>query len=121
MAFGGAWAGWFFVITLGPCAVILALNLRPQANQLRLDDLGYTLVSLFRTTRVPWTEVERIGVIDGTKEPLVAIRFAPPAAARIADSAEIAAAMGGYHRTLPFTYGMTAPDLAALMSRYKAA
>jgi hypothetical protein len=120
MVAGGAWAGWFLVLVFAPCASVLGLNLRPGANELRLDREGYTIVSLRRARRVPWSDVERIGVIDGAHgEPLVAVRFTPEAIAGDGDAAQIAATMGGYHRTLPASYGMEAADLAALMQRYR--
>jgi hypothetical protein len=119
MVAGSAWAGWFLIIVFLPSAIILGLALRPQANELRLDATGYAVTSAFRVRTTRWSDVERIGTIDGTREPLVAIRLAPAAAATEPDAAEIAAAMGGYHRTLPLTYGMDADELAALMRRYQ--
>lgn len=118
MVAGGAWAGWFLVLVFGPSAAVLGWSLRPAANALGLDGDGYTLSSAFRSARTPWADVERIGVIDGTRQPLVAVRLVTAVAARDPDAAEIAAALGGYHRTLPMTYGLEAADLADLMQRY---
>ncbi len=118
MVAGGAWAGWFLVVVFLPSAIVLGLALRPQANELRLDCDGYTITSVFRSATTRWLDVERIGLLDGTREQLVAIRLAPPAAARYPGAAEIANAMGGYHRTLPMTYGLPAESLAALMQQF---
>ena len=114
----GAWAGWFLVLTFVPSAVILGMALRPQSNELRLDREGYTVTSVFRSTTTRWSDVERVGTIEGSRTPFVAIRLAPGAASIDPESAAIANAMGGYHRTLPMTYGVPAEELAGLMRRY---
>lgn len=118
MVSGGAWAGWFLVIVFGPSAVVLGLSLRPQANELVIDRGGYSVGSTFRRYTVPWSSVERIGAIDGVRERRVAIRLTPAAAANEQDAAAIAQALGGYHRTLPMTYGADADELAALMRSF---
>ena len=118
MVAGGAWAGWFLVVVFGPSAVVLGMALRPRANELVLDAHGYTLKSTFRSTTVNWRDVERIGVIDGAREQRVAIRFVPTVAARDPESGALAEALGGYHRTLPMSYGLDAPDLAEAMRGY---
>ena len=118
MVIGGAWAGWFLVVCFTPCAAILAMSLRSDANELVLDTSGYTIKSTFRSITIPWVEVERIGTIEGPREVQVAIRFTPQRAAGIADAAAISAALGGYHRTLPLAYGLSATDLADLMRSY---
>jgi len=118
MIAGGAWAGWVLVVVFLPSAIVLGLALRRQANELRLDHTGYTITSVFRSSTTSWPDVERIGVLDGTREQLVAIRLTAPAAASYPGAAEIANAMGGYHRTLPMTYGLPAESLAALMRQY---
>ena len=120
MVAGGAWAGWFLVITMLPCAVILGMALRPTANELLLDDTGYTIKSVFRSHPVPWSDIAAVGTLDGLhgRDRRVAIKLTDSAAAHDPDAAEIAAAMGGYHRTLPMDYGLDAEELAALMRTY---
>jgi hypothetical protein len=118
MVVGGAWAGWFLVIVFGPSAVVLAMSLRPEANELVIDRSGFSTRSTFRRTEVPWADVERIGAIDGIRERRVAIRLVPTVAARDPESAALAQAMDGYHRTLPLSYGLDADELAALMRTY---
>lgn len=118
MVAGGAWAGWFLVIVFTPSAIILGMSLRPEANELVIDRSGYTVGSTFRKNTVLWTDVERIGAVDGVRERRVAIRFSPRAAQRDPDADAIAQSLGGYHRTLPMTYGADADDLAALMRSY---
>jgi hypothetical protein len=119
MVAGGAWAGWVLVVIFLPAAVLLGLSLRPAANELRIDHEGYTVTGLRAAVTVAWADVERIGVHDGTRDPLVAIRFVPSVAGRDPQAADVAAALGGYHRTLPLTYGRPADELAALMDRYR--
>jgi hypothetical protein len=118
MVAGGAWAGWFLVIVFGPSAVVLAMSLRPEANELVIDRSGFSTRSTFRRTEVPWTDVERIGAIDGVRERRVAIRFVPSVASQDPDSEALAQAMDGFHRTLPLSYGLDADELAALMRAY---
>ena len=118
MVLGGAWAGWFLVITFVPSAAVLGWSLRPEANELVIDQHGFVIRSAFRSNSTPWSSIERIGVIDGAREQRVALRYTPSAAASIPEATELAAALGGYHRTLPMTYGVDATDLAGLMLRY---
>ncbi len=115
MVLGGAWAGWFLVVVFGPSAVVLALALRPQSNTLAIDDDGYTVHSVFRSTRVPWSDVERVGAVDATHGRRVAIRFTASRAGTMADAAALAAALGGFHCILPLDYGIGADDVAELM------
>ena len=118
MVAGGAWAGWFLVVVFAPSAFVLGMSLRPESNELRLDPHGYTIRSTFRSTTVPWADVERIGTIDGVREQRVAIRFAPRRADQEPDSAALAQALGGYHRTLPLSYALDAAELARLMREF---
>lgn len=118
MVTGGAWAGWFLVIVFLPSAIVLGMSLRPQANELLLDEHGYTVRSTFRSSTVAWGDVERIGTIEGVRERRVAIRMAPHIVAADPDAAAIAQAMDGYHRTLPMSYAIDAEELAALMRSY---
>lgn len=118
MVLGGAWAGWFLVICFAPCAVVLAMSLRPESNVLRLDERGYTIKTTFRTTTIRWDDVERIGTVAGNREQRVAIRFRPEFVVGQPDAAAVANALGGYHRTLPLDYGLDADQLAGLMRSY---
>lgn len=118
MVTGGAWAGWFLVIVFVPSAIVLGMSLRPQANELLLDERGYTVRSTFRSNTVAWGDVEHVGTIDGVKERRVAIRMAPHIVAADPDATAIARAMDGYHRTLPMSYALDAEELAALMRSY---
>lgn len=120
MVLGGAWAGWFLVLVMLPCAVVLGMSLRPSANELVLDPSGYTIRSVFRDQRVPWTDIAAVGAIDVMhgRSRRVAIRFTEAIAALDPDSSTIAAAMDGYHRMLPLDYGINADELADLMRSY---
>lgn len=118
MVLGGAWAGWFMLLVFGPSAIVLGKALRPQANELILDPTGYTIVSVYRRTTTPWSDVEKVGTLEGSHHPVVAVRFTPKVAAQDPESAALAAAMSGYHRTLPMQYGIDAEDLAAMMRGY---
>lgn len=118
MVIGGAWAGWFLVVCFAPSAVILALSLRPEANLLSLDTTGYTIKTTFRSSTIRWADVERIGTVEVPKGARVAIRFRPEYVSENPDAAAIAAALGGYHRTLPLDYGVAADELAGLMRSY---
>jgi len=120
MVLGGAWAGWFLVVVMLPCAVVLGMALRPSSNELLLDESGYTIRSVFRSHHVPWGDVAAIGALDvlNGRTRRVAVRFTDAAASRDPDSAEIAAAMDGYHRTLPLDYGLDPDELAELMRSY---
>lgn len=118
MVTGGAWAGWFLVVVFAPSAVVLGMSLRPQSNELVIDSSGYTIKSTFRSHTVSWSDVERVGVVDGAKHPKVAIRFGPRVVAADPEAAAIATALGGYHRTLPLTYALEAEELAEVMRSY---
>ena len=118
MVAGGAWAGWFLVVVFVPCAIVLGMSLRPSANELHLDSAGYTLRSTFRSRTVPWSQVERIGTVEGVRFPKVAIRLTAAAIADDPEASAVAQALGGYHRTLPLSYALEAGELAAIMRSY---
>ena len=118
MVAGGAWAGWFLVVVFVPCAIVLGMSLLPSETELHLDSAGYTLRSTFRSRTVPWSQVERIGTVEGAKFPKVAIRFTAAAVADDPEAAAVALALGGYHRTLPLSYALEASELAAIMRSY---
>ncbi len=118
MVLGGAWAGWFLVVIFAPSAVVLGMSLRPQSNELILDSSGYTIKSTFRSKTVPWSDVERIGTVEGVKHRKVALRFRPSVVASDPEAAAVASALGGYHRTLPLTYALEAEELADVMRSY---
>lgn len=118
MVAGGAWAGWFLVVVFTPSAIVLGMSLRPEANELVIDTTGYTIGSTFRRHTVPWSDVERIGAVDGIRERRVGVRLAPAAASKDPEADAIAHALGGFHRTLPMTYGLDADELAGVMRAY---
>jgi hypothetical protein len=115
----GGWFGWVLIVVFLPSAIILTRSLRPSANRLEIDHEGFTVATSQRETTFRWTDVERLGAVDTPQERRVAYRLSPAAAASIPNASEIAAAMDGYHRTLPMTYGFPADELVALMDRYR--
>lgn len=99
----------------GVCAAAFAVMLLPGAAYLSLNRDGFTTCSLFRVRRVPWTDVGPFGPTQVSGKAMVGYDSVAQAARR-PRLAAVNTGLSGYNSALPDTYGLRAPDLAALMN-----
>lgn len=113
----GEFMSWFNTIFFGVCAGISFLNLLPNRVYLRLTQDGFTVRTLTYIASYQWGDVDKFGV-TGAKVKKVAILLSPTCRSlsklRVVDRAVM-----GYDGVLPDTYGLTAKDLAKLLSEWK--
>jgi len=96
------------------CGVVLAL--RPGAG-LRLDATGFAVVGPLRRQAFRWSDVSDFAVWSKDKSSFVAFKAAKP---RFTASDTMNATLtGGRNGLLPDTYGMTAGQLARLMTDWR--
>lgn len=113
--FGGSTGAMSIAALTGCFAAIGAIMLLPGANALRLDAQGFQVVHFFGSKRFRWSEVSDFGVCSlGQSGEVVAFKAA---AARLNIWEKVnGALLGDKNAYLPDTYGMTAEDLAQLMT-----
>lgn len=105
----------FFVL----CALVGAVTLHPNSSSLQLTEAGFTFVSLFRSTTVPWSHVERFFPMKIYHNSMVGWNYSSSFdAQRIVR--KVSNALAGVEAALPDTYGMQASELAALLNEYLA-
>ncbi|WP_238345815.1 hypothetical protein [Luteimonas saliphila] len=106
--------GWSSLVFFGLCGGLAVLNLLPGASCLVLDEDGFEIVSLFRRSRVRWTEVARFGETRVGLHRLVGFDFVDGHAG--SDRLRrVNRNLSGFQAALPDTYGLSARDLAARM------
>lgn len=122
IALTGNWIGFPIAAFFGLGVPIALVELVPGSSYLQVDAAGFTICSLYRRSRVPWSDVEGFFVINpglpGTKAGrMVGFNFVASRgqASLGRRTARIAGASGG---ALPGTYGKTPEDLAACMNQW---
>jgi len=111
--------GWFVVIFFGLCTVIFITILLPNSAYLRLTHDGLETRSLFRSSKLQWSDVAafragRIGL-----NAMVLIEYAP-SYRRARTGRAVATALTGAGGALPDTYGRSAKALASLLNEWRA-
>ncbi len=105
----GAVCALFF----GGASVIVMAQLFSGKTRLVLDRDGFSVGTLFRSSRFEWNEIDGMfGVVAISRNQLVMFSVNRPAT-RLAQMNQ---ALCGYDFGLPDTYGMQAEALAALMN-----
>jgi hypothetical protein len=115
---GGDTAAIIVAAFAGFWAVLGAIMLLPGANSLRLDENCFEIEHFFRRKKFRWSdvsdfEVRRVGEFNGE---IVAFDTTE---SHLGLWERINGAMIGKKRYLPNTYGMTAEDLAKLLTAWK--
>jgi hypothetical protein len=117
MIASGEQTGWFVLIVFGLFAATAAVMLLPGAGSLTLDGEGFETVSLFRRRRARWQDVTEFKVVR-----------IPPSMQRMVvyddrtltgGIAKLNAAIAGKGAGLPDTYGLSADEIARLMSSWR--
>ena len=113
--FSGSTVAMSIAALTGCFAAVGAIMLLPGANALRLDAQEFQVVHFFASKRFRWSEVSDFGVCSlGQSGDVVAFKAS---AARLNMWEKVnGALLGDRNAYLPDTYGMTAEDLAHLMT-----
>jgi hypothetical protein len=113
----GEKTSWFVLIVFSLFAATAAVMLLPGAGSLALDGEGFEAVSLFRRGRARWQDVTEFKVVR-----------IPPSMQRMVvydgrtlmgAGAKLNVAVAGKGAGLPDTYGLSADELASLMSGWR--
>ncbi|TWT22582.1 hypothetical protein FQY83_06095 [Luteimonas marina] len=105
---------WACIVFFGLCGAIGLLNLLPGASRLLLDDDGFEIVSLFRRSRMRWSDIARFGTYRVGANVMVGFDFVD--GYRGSDRLRrVNHSLSGFQGALPDTYGLKAGELAARM------
>ncbi len=116
--------GYVWMAIFGLAALMLAVNFHPRAAYLLLTTEGFTTVSLFRPTFVPWGAVEKFYPFQISSKPSVWWEFTSEYTdAHLGKFVKAISAEGRGKRALTDSYGMEATELVdilnALLARYR--
>ena len=109
---------WLVVGFFGICSVVLLVTSLPGASFLRIEEDGFTFVSLYGPSTLKWSEVTGFYPGKIARRRMVLFDFNPPLASG-KKIRRMNLAICGHEAALPDTYGMSAADLAALLNRWK--
>lgn len=107
-----AWIGIANIIFFGLCAIIFIIMLIPNSAYLRVDEKGFEMRSLFRSTFIPWHVISSFSTKRIFINNMVMIDFD----SQYIDTSKLKSRTGAF----PDTYGMSAGKLAKIMNEYKA-
>lgn len=105
------WIGLFNIIFFGLCLITFIITLIPSASYLKIDEKGFEMRTLFRSTFIPWHVVNGFSTKRIFINTMVMIDFNP----QYIDTSKLKSKTGAF----PDTYGMSAKKLAELMNNYK--
>jgi len=108
----GRTLGWVPVCCFGIFAVPLSASMWRRSSYLLIEDNGFTFVTLFRATEIPWHEVGRFYVKKLIFRPTVFFDWHPI-------SGNDSRARSNKIGCLPNSYGMTAEGLATLLNTWR--
>ena len=116
MVLTGDWTGWFAVGFFGLVAIVAILALLPGSSRLMLDKDGFEATTLYRGARKRWAETSEFGTADISGETFVVFDdlTLTPGALTGFNTSNI-----GRNSALPDTYGLSAEELANLMSDWR--
>ncbi len=105
------WIGLFSILFFGVCFLISTISFIPKASNLRIDERGMEMTTLFRTTFIPWKSINSFSTQWIFVNKMVMIDFNP----NEVDTTKFRNKKGA----LPGTYGKSAKGLAELLNSYK--
>ncbi len=119
MVIGGETRGWLALIFFGIGAVAACLLLLPGAAGLRLDADGFEVTQYFRRHGTSWQNASNFVPI---KIPPANVLFVGYDDASVADGsvARMNRSIAGRDAAIPDTFGLSADDLARLMTQWRA-
>ena len=119
LALSGEWAGWPMAALFGLGGVALFAITIPTVSHLKLDRDGLTVRSFFQDKRYRWADIHSFFETTVDRRGAVGFDFADRDAVPAAKQA--LHKLRGYDVYLPDSYGMTVPDLAALLEDWRKA
>jgi hypothetical protein len=109
---------WFSVLGSVGCSIVFATILLPGSSSLTLDADGFQMKQFYRVRKIRWQNVTNIhsGNIRPSRIKTVRYNDSQLSGGKLA---KLETTTLGYNAMLPDTYGMTADDLAALMTQWR--
>lgn len=114
----GTWESWGVVGVLVLLAAFSGLMLLPGAAELTLDANGFDVANYFSRHRTSWTSASAFE-LRGSRLLGAQLVYYDDAATKDQPLAELGRAMTGRDAALPDSYGLSAADLARLMTRWR--
>jgi hypothetical protein len=114
--------GWLAVVFFGLGVPIFIIQLFPNSSFLTVSDEGIEFCSLFRKSKLKWSDIAEFGVFSIrnhglTVRKIIGINFS--ATYTLASKGRaVAKALSGFEGALPDTYGLQAEELVELLSMY---
>lgn len=118
MLIDGEKMGWLVAVFYGLAALVLIVNMIPQASYLKLDREGFEFCSLFRKQRYNWNDVNQFWVDKISSNKMVMFDYSKKHQ-RAKTAREVSSMITDAEAALHDNFGMKAEDLAELMNRYK--
>lgn len=123
MVFDGNTVGWLIIswlsiVFFGLGALVFIVQLLPNAAYLQLDQEGFTVCSLFRSSSYRWSDVDTFEVTLIGLNRMVVFNFSESYHQALS-MRQIATAISGYEGALPDSYSLSVPALAALLNEYR--
>jgi hypothetical protein len=109
---------WFCVVFCTVCAIVFATYLVPGSASLTLDADGFRVKQFYFVRKSRWQNVTSINVGDSPPSRIKFVRYNDTQWSGWRLARWETAALG-YNAMLPDTYGMSADDLAALMTHWR--
>lgn len=109
---------WACIAFFGLGVAVALVNLLPGASALVLDAEGFEVVSLFRRSRIAWSQVARFGEVRVGLERMVGFDFVDGARGD-GRLHRINRRVSGFHGALPDRYRRDVADLVRLLEQYR--
>jgi len=122
---GGIWmiregekGGWLPAGFFALCIPVFLLQLFfPKSSFLTVREDGIEFCALFRTHKIPWSDISEFGVCRVPGARMVGFNYSPEYQ-RASKARALAKALTGCEGALPETYGFSADELLQLLSAY---
>jgi hypothetical protein len=109
--------GYVWMVIFSLAALMVAVNFHPRAAHLLLTTEGFTTVSLFRPTFVPWGAVEKFYPFQISSKPSVWWEYTSEYTdAHLGKFVKAISAEGRGKRVLADNYGMEATELVDILN-----
>lgn len=110
--------GWFVIFFFGLGVIISLIQFHPNSSYLKLNDEGFEVKSLFRTSFTKWSDVKdfRKGSLHGNK--MIFFDYADEHN-KWKEGKKIAKFISGKEGAIQSTYTISTEDLIELMVTYK--
>jgi hypothetical protein len=114
------WMDWSALIFFSLGVILIPIALLPGASVLTLDADGFQFINLFRRCRYSWVDTTGFVSWAVTGRTKMVLFNMPIPDSRVAKGFDkVARALSGHDGGLPDTYGLSAENLAQLMTRWR--